>query len=57
MAQSIKHVAVVGAGASGVSATAHLKAAGLDVTLFERSSTAGGVWYVQAILSMSYDTD
>lgn len=44
MAQPIKRVGVIGAGVSGVSATAHLKAAGLQVTLFERTSTSGGVW-------------
>ncbi len=37
-------VAVVGAGISGVVAGAHLKAAGIDVTVFERSKEAGGVW-------------
>ena len=37
-------VAVVGAGISGVVAGAHLKAAGIDTTVFERSSQAGGVW-------------
>jgi cation diffusion facilitator CzcD-associated flavoprotein CzcO len=45
MAQPIKRVAVIGAGVSGVAAAAHLKAADLQVTLFERSNTAGGVWY------------
>ena len=37
-------VAIVGAGISGVVAGAHLDAAGIDVTVFERSSEAGGVW-------------
>ena len=37
-------VGIVGAGVSGVVAGAHLKAAGLDITVFERSSQAGGVW-------------
>ncbi len=46
MARQIKNVAVIGAGVSGVAAAAHLKAAGLQVTLFERSKSAGGVWYV-----------
>ncbi|KAF2171451.1 hypothetical protein M409DRAFT_63721 [Zasmidium cellare ATCC 36951] len=36
--------AVIGAGVSGVSAAVHLKHAGLDVTIFERTSRAGGVW-------------
>ena len=39
-------VVVVGAGISGVLAGAHLRAAGIDVTVFERSAEAGGVWYV-----------
>lgn len=37
-------VAVVGAGISGVVTGAHLIRAGLDVTVFERNDTAGGVW-------------
>lgn len=40
----IKRVAVIGAGVSGVSAGAHLKKAGLQVTIFERGTKAGGVW-------------
>jgi ACS family pantothenate transporter-like MFS transporter len=39
-----KRVVVVGAGISGVVAAAHLKKEGLDVTVFERSNAAGGVW-------------
>jgi heterodisulfide reductase subunit A-like polyferredoxin len=46
MALPVKRVAVIGAGISGVSATAHLKASGLQVTLFERTGTSGGVWYL-----------
>lgn len=38
-------VAVIGAGISGITATAHLVRYGLDVVLFERSSVAGGVWH------------
>lgn len=37
-------VGIVGAGISGVVAGAHLKAAGIDITVFERSSQAGGIW-------------
>ncbi|KAL9064032.1 MAG: hypothetical protein Q9161_009137 [Pseudevernia consocians] len=37
-------VGIVGAGISGVVAGAHLNAAGIDITIFERSSEAGGVW-------------
>ena len=50
MIQEIKDVAVIGAGISGVVSDLHLKAAGVNVTVFERSSTAGGVWYVCALL-------
>lgn len=38
-------VAVVGAGISGVTAAGHLLKQGLSVTVFERSSIAGGVWH------------
>ncbi|KAJ6280460.1 major facilitator superfamily domain-containing protein [Bipolaris maydis] len=44
MALSSKRVAVIGAGISGVAAAAHLKKEGIDVTVFERSSAAGGIW-------------
>ena len=40
----IQNVAVIGAGVSGVSSAIHLKKAGLKVTVYERSNTAGGVW-------------
>lgn len=40
----IRTVAVIGAGVSGVCSAIHLKAAGLDVTVFERSAHVGGVW-------------
>ncbi|KAJ4377607.1 hypothetical protein N0V83_000434 [Neocucurbitaria cava] len=39
-----KNVAVIGAGISGVTAAAHLRKEGLDATVFERSSAAGGIW-------------
>ncbi|OAG38273.1 hypothetical protein AYO21_07499 [Fonsecaea monophora] len=38
-------VAVIGAGISGVATAAHLLKHGLEVTVFERSSTSGGVWH------------
>jgi len=41
---AINRVAVIGAGISGVVSAAHLLAAGLKVTVFERSQAAGGVW-------------
>jgi len=37
-------VAVIGAGISGVVTAGHLLAAGVQVTVFERSNAAGGVW-------------
>jgi cation diffusion facilitator CzcD-associated flavoprotein CzcO len=40
----IRRVAVIGAGISGVVSAGHLLAAGLNVTVFERSQAAGGVW-------------
>ncbi|KAF2626305.1 FAD dependent oxidoreductase [Macroventuria anomochaeta] len=45
MSTSNKRVAVIGAGISGVVTAAHLKKEGLDVTVFERSSAAGGIWF------------
>ncbi|KAL5117429.1 hypothetical protein ACEQ8H_004594 [Pleosporales sp. CAS-2024a] len=44
MKDSNKRVAVIGAGISGVVAAAHLKREGIQVTVFERSKAAGGVW-------------
>jgi cation diffusion facilitator CzcD-associated flavoprotein CzcO len=45
MTDSISNrVAVIGAGISGVVSAAHLLAAGLEVTVFERSQASGGVW-------------
>lgn len=41
----IREVAVIGAGISGVVSAAHLLRQGLNVTVFERSSIAGGVWH------------
>ncbi|KAJ5894837.1 hypothetical protein N7495_006528 [Penicillium taxi] len=42
--RNIKRVAVIGAGISGVVSAGHLLAAGLEVTVFERSKAAGGNW-------------
>jgi len=38
------HVAVIGAGAAGLSAAKHLVDAGCDVTVFELGSQIGGLW-------------
>ncbi|KAH6841185.1 hypothetical protein B0I37DRAFT_408827 [Chaetomium sp. MPI-CAGE-AT-0009] len=46
-----KTVAVVGAGISGVCAAAHLLKQGLQVTVFERSGIAGGVWHYDGRIS------
>lgn len=42
--RQIHHVAVIGAGISGVVSAGHLLAAGIEVTVFERNHAAGGVW-------------
>ncbi|KAI1304325.1 hypothetical protein F5Y03DRAFT_358034 [Xylaria venustula] len=41
----IKNVAVIGAGISGVTSAAHLIKEGIEVAVFERTGTIGGVWY------------
>lgn len=46
MPSATKRVAVIGAGISGVVAAAHLKRENINVTVYERSSAAGGVWCV-----------
>lgn len=48
---SIQNVAVIGAGVSGVVSALHLEATGLKVTVYERSSTSGGIWCVAVALS------
>lgn len=40
----VKRVAVIGAGISGVATAAHLKSAGIEVTVFERNRASGGSW-------------
>jgi cation diffusion facilitator CzcD-associated flavoprotein CzcO len=57
MVQPIKRVAVIGAGVSGVTAAAHLKAANIQVTLFERTNTSGGVWYLLNHVFLNKYTD
>ncbi|PYH42507.1 putative FAD dependent oxidoreductase [Aspergillus saccharolyticus JOP 1030-1] len=44
MTRQIQHVAVIGAGISGVTSAGHLLAAGINITVFERNHAAGGVW-------------
>ena len=38
------HVAVIGAGVSGICAAANLQAAGVPFTVYEKNHTVGGVW-------------
>ena len=45
MTHKPKRIAVIGAGVSGVTTAKHLKASGIDVVVYERSSGCGGVWY------------
>jgi ribulose 1,5-bisphosphate synthetase/thiazole synthase len=45
-----KKVAVIGAGVSGLASAKHLKAAGLEIVIYERSSVSGGVWCVNSPL-------
>lgn len=46
MTNGIQTVAVIGAGVSGITSAAHLISEGLQVTVFERASVPGGVWWV-----------
>ena len=48
----VKTVGVIGAGVSGVASAIHLRKAGLQVTVFERNSHVGGVWYVARALPL-----
>lgn len=46
MPSATRRIGVIGAGISGIVTAAHLKKENLDVTVYERSAAAGGVWYV-----------
>lgn len=48
LTRPVKTVVVIGAGPSGLTAARRLKEAGLEVTVFERRSRIGGLWYVQS---------
>lgn len=39
-------VAVIGAGLSGIVSAKHLICSGIEVVVYERSSKAGGNWYI-----------
>jgi cation diffusion facilitator CzcD-associated flavoprotein CzcO len=54
MAFPAKRVAVIGAGVSGLTSARHLKAAGLDVVVYERSSASGGIWFEEPAILPSY---
>lgn len=56
MTRQIQHVAVIGAGISGVTSAGHLLAAGINVTVFERNHAAGGVWYVVSSVLVSTES-
>jgi MFS transporter, ACS family, pantothenate transporter len=45
MTQKHPRVAVIGSGISGTVSAAQLLRVGADVTVFERSHAAGGIWY------------
>ena len=40
----IGHVAVIGAGITGISTAAHLRSHGFEVTIFDESPDIGGIW-------------
>ncbi|KAI1266551.1 hypothetical protein F5Y18DRAFT_444996 [Xylariaceae sp. FL1019] len=42
--KSIRDVAIIGAGISGITSAAHLIREGLNVTVFERTNKIGGAW-------------
>lgn len=42
----IKRVAVIGSGPSGTPAARHLREAGLEVHVFERQPSPGGIWNI-----------
>lgn len=44
MTRSSQHVAVIGAGAGGLSAARHLLESGHEVTVYEQGSHVGGLW-------------
>jgi cation diffusion facilitator CzcD-associated flavoprotein CzcO len=57
MTYTAKRVAVIGAGVSGVTSAKYLKAAGVEVVVYERSSKSGGNWFVQVSSSLLGFTD
>lgn len=50
------HVAVVGAGMSGICIGAKLKAAGIAFTILEKNDAVGGTWYENAYPDCGVDT-
>lgn len=51
-----RHVVVIGAGLSGLTAAAHLRAAGHDVTVLEAGATPGGLIRTESIGGHRFDT-
>ncbi|CAJ2512452.1 Uu.00g054670.m01.CDS01 [Anthostomella pinea] len=52
--QTIKKIAVIGEGASGIAVARRLIAEGLEVTVYERKDQAGGVWMLTADADDAY---
>lgn len=50
------HVAVIGAGISGIAAAYRLSQAGIQFTVFERNSEVGGVWWANKYPGCRLDT-
>ena len=50
------HVAIVGAGMSGICMAAKLKAAGIGFTILEKNDAVGGTWYENAYPDCGVDT-
>lgn len=48
MRPAISKVAVIGAGPAGLPTAKRLRDYGIEVVIFERSSVAGGAWYVSS---------
>ncbi|WOC13730.1 phytoene desaturase family protein [Gordonia sp. MP11Mi] len=56
MGSRVPHVAVIGAGLSGLAAAAHLRATGVDVTVFEALDSPGGLVRTETVDGHRFDT-
>lgn len=54
MLPTISKVAVIGAGSAGLAAARRLRDRGIETTIFECNSVAGGAWYVNEWLGGNY---